>query len=304
MTQFSSYFKRYFTQDFHVLSHVFIGLFIAISIVLNYKYDLYATHFRVVNYNHLGVIKLWGMYVFAFLVPVSILAFSSRKSNLTYLILGVLGLLFVAIDASYYLLKFVRLLGETIEINRFVYTCIANIISLFSIILPLTILYSLTQSFRPGFYGLNPKESNLKPYVALLLLMIPLVFCSAFFDSNFLSYYPSYNTRAAEATGLSQPLTVLIYELCYGFDFFSVELFFRGFMVVGLSRYLGKNAILPMVACYAFLHFGKPMWETIGSVFGGFGLGVLAYESKNIYGGLIVHLGVAWGMEFSAFILS
>ena len=75
-------------------------------------------------------------------------------------------------------------------------------------------------------------------------------------------------------------------------------------MVVGLSRYLGKNAILPMVACYAFLHFGKPMWETIGSVFGGFGLGVLAYESKNIYGGLIVHLGVAWGMEFSAFILS
>jgi hypothetical protein len=41
--------------------------------------------------------------------------------------------------------------------------------------------------------------------------------------------------------------------------------------------------------------------ETVGSVFGGFALGVLAYKSRNIYGGIIVHLGVAWGMELAAF---
>ena len=303
MKQFVGYFKRYFTQDFRLLSHVLISLFIAICIFLNYRFDLYATYFRVTNYDLFGVIKLWGMYAFAFFIPFLILNFRAKKTNLTYLLLGSLGLFFVAIDASYYLLKFIRLLSEIIDINRFVYSCLANMVSLFSIILPLFAIYLLVKKFRPGLYGLHPRGANLKSYMGLILLMAPLVFFSAYFDPNFLSYYPSYNSLAAKAAGYSQSMSVLIYELCYGFDFFSVELFFRGFMVVALSKYVGKNAILPMVACYAFLHFGKPMWETIGSVFGGFGLGVLAYESKNIYGGLIVHLGVAWGMEITAFIL-
>ena len=73
-------------------------------------------------------------------------------------------------------------------------------------------------------------------------------------------------------------------------------------MVVALSKFVGREAILPMVAVYCFLHFGKPMSETISSIFGGYILGILAYSSRNIYGGLIAHLGVAWGMEYMAFL--
>jgi len=102
--------------------------------------------------------------------------------------------------------------------------------------------------------------------------------------------------------GVDQWVTAGIYELFYGFDFLSVELFFRGFLVIALSRFVGKDAILPMVAVYCFLHFGKPAGEAISSIFGGYILGILAYSSRNIYGGLIAHLGVAWGMELMAYL--
>ena len=71
---------------------------------------------------------------------------------------------------------------------------------------------------------------------------------------------------------------------------------------MALSRYMGAGVIMPMVAVYAFLHFGKPMGETIGSIFGGTILGILAYYSRSILGGIIIHVGVAYLMEFTAFL--
>jgi membrane protease YdiL (CAAX protease family) len=57
-----------------------------------------------------------------------------------------------------------------------------------------------------------------------------------------------------------------------------------------------------MVGLYVALHFGKPAGETIGSFFGGYILGVLAYKSKNIWGGIIAHMGIAWLMELFAYL--
>ena len=91
-----------------------------------------------------------------------------------------------------------------------------------------------------------------------------------------------------------------IFEFFYGLDFGSVELIFRGALVIGLSSLMGRSAILPMVVTYAFLHFGKPMAETIGSIFGGYILGVIAYYSRNILGGCVIHIGVALLMEVMA----
>jgi hypothetical protein len=52
---------------------------------------------------------------------------------------------------------------------------------------------------------------------------------------------------------------------------------------------------------YCTLHFGKPMGEAVSSVFGGYILGVVAYETRSIWGGVIVHIGIAWMMEIIAF---
>jgi len=89
----------------------------------------------------------------------------------------------------------------------------------------------------------------------------------------------------------------VIFEMVYVSNFLTTELLFRGFLVIGMVKYLGKDAILPMVACYAVLHFGKPLGETISSVFGGYILGVIAFYSKNIWGGVFIHGGIALLME-------
>ena len=49
------------------------------------------------------------------------------------------------------------------------------------------------------------------------------------------------------------------------------------------------------------LHFGKPLGECISSVFGGYILGVIALYSRNIWGGVVLHMGVAALMELAAF---
>ena len=94
----------------------------------------------------------------------------------------------------------------------------------------------------------------------------------------------------------------LAYELSYGVDFLSIEIFFRGFIVLALAHFVGRDAILPMAAFYCVIHFGKPIPECISSYFGGLILGVLTFETQTIIGGLMVHLGIAWMMEAGGFI--
>ncbi|MEM7655668.1 MAG: CPBP family intramembrane glutamic endopeptidase, partial [Bacteroidota bacterium] len=78
------------------------------------------------------------------------------------------------------------------------------------------------------------------------------------------------------------------------------ELIFRGFFVIGMAKVLGKGAVLPMVSIYAARHFAKPMLETVGSVFGGYILGVIAFRSQNIWGGVLIHIGIAALMDVFA----
>jgi hypothetical protein len=95
---------------------------------------------------------------------------------------------------------------------------------------------------------------------------------------------------------------MLIYESTYGYNFLNVELFFRGFLVLGFARVLGGHAVLAMIGSYMFLHYGKPMTEAISSVFGGYLLGVLTFYSKRIWGGVVIHIALAWSMEWFAWL--
>ena len=72
-------------------------------------------------------------------------------------------------------------------------------------------------------------------------------------------------------------------------------------LIDGLAQILGRHAVLPMAVIYCFLHTGKPPGEAISSIFGGYILGVIAYETKSIWGGIIVHVGIAWMMEVIGF---
>ena len=145
--------------------------------------------------------------------------------------------------------------------------------------------------------GLTTRGFDARPYFLLLLLLVPIVALAAT-RPDFLQFYPKVKS-VAFINGYTTPVWPwkLGYELSYGMDFLSIELFFRGLLVIGLIRYAGEQAILPMAAFYCTIHFGKPLGECITSFFGGLVLGVLAFRTRSILGGLIVHLGLAWMME-------
>jgi len=150
--------------------------------------------------------------------------------------------------------------------------------------------------------GLTTKGFDARPYFLLLLLLVPIVALAAT-RPDFLQFYPKVKNLAF-INGYTTPVWPwkLGYELSYGLDFLSIELFFRGLLIVGLLRYAGEQAILPMAAFYCTIHFGKPLGECITSFIGGLVLGVLAYRTRSILGGLIVHLGLAWMMELFGFL--
>lgn len=150
--------------------------------------------------------------------------------------------------------------------------------------------------------GLTTRGFDARPYFLLLLLLVPVVALAAT-RPDFLHVYPKVK-NVAFIDGYTSPVWPwkLGYELSYGLDFLSIELFFRGLLVIGLMRYAGEQAILPMAAFYCTIHFGKPLGECISSYFGGMVLGVLAYRTRSILGGLIVHLGLAWMMELGGWL--
>ena len=155
---------------------------------------------------------------------------------------------------------------------------------------------------KENYYGLSAKKLNYGPYLAMLLIMLPLI-AAASTQTDFLAVYP----KMKEIVPLPESANPnwfykLLFELSYGSDFFSVEIFFRGFLIMGFIKWVGKDAILPMACFYCTIHFGKPLGECISSYFGGLLLGIVAYNTRSIYGGLMVHLGIAWLMELGGYL--
>ena len=307
MKIFFTYIRTYFQADFKWAPHIAAAVFLAITITLNYWFDWYDTVQDNYKFTLIYVFFLWCFYAFAFISGALIVSFFKTENkpiyNKKFILFGLIGLALLSFDSSYYLLNFAdQFLSDNYFVLKWSRSLVSNLSSFVTVIVPLYIMYFLVNYFKPEFYGLRLNGARISNYFWLILFMIPLIYIASF-RPDFLETYPTY-TDYYEYKFLQteQWKTVGLYELCYGFDFISVELFFRGFLVVALSRFVGKDAILPMVIVYAFLHFGKPAGETISSIFGGYILGILAFQSRNIFGGLIAHLGVAWGMEYFAYL--
>jgi hypothetical protein len=164
------------------------------------------------------------------------------------------------------------------------------------------LLFHLLYFKGGGFYGLVPRRFNYTPYLVMLLVMMPVI-GAASTQPDFLEVYPKMKNILPLPVGASPGWFYgALFELSYGTDFLSIEIFFRGFLVVGLMKWVGKDAILPMACFYCSIHFGKPLGECVSSYFGGLLLGIISYHTRSIYGGLIVHLGIAWFMEIGGFI--
>jgi len=166
------------------------------------------------------------------------------------------------------------------------------------------LIYLIWRGFdrNQPFYGVTAKSLDFKPYLLMLLIMVPLI-AGASTQPDFLAIYPklkalNFGLGEMEITWWHK----LLFEISYGTDFVSIELFFRGFLVLAFIKWAGKEAILPMACYYCTIHFGKPLGECISSYFGGLLLGIVVFHTRSILGGLMVHLGIAWMMEAGGFI--
>ncbi|MBI3135021.1 MAG: CPBP family intramembrane metalloprotease [Bacteroidetes bacterium] len=304
---FFKYIRTYFEADFKWAPHLVAALFLAVTITLNYWFDWYDTLQQNYKYQPVYILYLACFYAFAFISAILIVSFFKAGNkpiyNLKFIVFGLVGIVFLALNSSYFLTDVASpLMPENPYVLKWARSLVGNLSSLFTIIVPLYILYYTVGYFRPEFYGLRLNGARVSSYLWLILCMIPLIYIASF-RPDFLETYPTYRDYYEyRFLQTDQWKTAGLYELCYGFSFISVELFFRGFLVVALSRFAGKDVLIPMVVMYAFLHFGKPAGETISSIFGGYILGILAFQSRNIFGGLIAHLGVAWGMEYFAYL--
>lgn len=154
---------------------------------------------------------------------------------------------------------------------------------------------------KESFYGVTTRNLHIGPYLIMLAIMVPLI-AAASTQPDFLAAYPKLRAVAGSTTDLLPAWKKILFELSYGSDFFTIELFFRGFLILAFVRFAGKDAILPMACFYCTIHFGKPLAECISSFFGGLLLGIVVYHTRSIFGGLMVHLGIAWMMEIGGYL--
>ncbi len=73
-------------------------------------------------------------------------------------------------------------------------------------------------------------------------------------------------------------------EIFYGFRFHNYRVYVQRFYGAWLYLLFRTKSCSTNDDLYVALHYGKPAGETISSFFGGYILGVLAYQSKNIWG--------------------
>ena len=127
-------------------------------------------------------------------------------------------------------------------------------------------------------------------YGLMFVIMVPLVFIVSL-DESFLMTYPFYRSAAVDPRGY------WLWMLAYAAQFFSLEFFFRGFLIHGLKRRMGVYSVMVMVVPYCMIHFGKPMLETVGAIIAGVVLGFLSLRTNSIMLGVLIHISVALTMD-------
>jgi hypothetical protein len=302
MNVFIRYLKDYF-GEIRLPGFLLTTVFVAALIALNYSFGI-EKHFRAIAPWALSLVVFFLFYLFVF-TGAYLLSLNREKQKAVFRQKAFRAVLLIA--AAFFALKIVhwQLPGYIFKDHPYPWNLYwATILQLPIKLLLLLLLLGIIWKYRYAngpFFGFTTKNFNARPYFLMLLCTVPLIaFAST--QADFLHMYPKVKNIyfISGYTRLLWPWK-LLYEVSYGLDFVSIELFFRGFLVLGLVRFVGVDAILPMAAFYCSIHFGKPPAECISSYLGGLILGVVAYRTKTVLGGLIVHLGLAWMMEIGGY---
>ena len=185
--------------------------------------------------------------------------------------------------------------GDRQELFRLAYWSAATFI--FYFLVPAIFVKAVLRE-KLSDYGLRLKGTlkHAWVYVAMFVIVMPFVVAVAFTEP-FQRTYPFYNNAHASITDF------LAWEVLYMLQFFSLEFFFRGFLIHGTRARFGYYAILLSVVPYCMIHFGKPLPETIGAIVAGLALGTISMFTRSICLGVAIHVSVALSMDFLSLLI-
>ncbi len=305
MRKLKNYLLEFIKEDFNPYAYALIALFLTICVGLNFYFDFEDSYIDAYFGSPIRILLYFIFYLVAWWIPALIWMYFHKKleylKDLRLWIFSTLSILFLSLQSgSHYHKLLIEYLAPA-PLEYWLGRIVKNIANIFTVFIPAYLMFRFWDYRRDGFYGITKQNLNLRPYFIILLIMLPVVGLASFTDS-FNTFYPLYRTSggAHQYLGIPEIWTIMGYEIAYGWNFVYIEFFFRGLMVIGMARFLGNGAIVSMAVLYCFLHFGKPLPEAVSSIFGGYILGVFALKTKNIWGGVIIHIGIAWMMELGA----
>ena len=299
ITTIRSYIRSYYDDVFQKEYFISILAFMGLIVTLNYSYP-----FAAINNQWLSFLFYYLLYLlpFSFAYALQWLYFKEDRAAFSKPWLWILLLSAPAIFAfrvNFNLQEIFTSNLSSAENFRFISSVINYGVKVIMLMVPVIIIWFIKDKKFLPLYGFS-MHRNRKLYFSMLAFMIPLIVVAATLP-DFLNTYPKAMREAGLYPAHNIPRLVF-FELAYGLDFLSIEFFFRGFLIIAFIKYFGMRAIVPAACFYCCIHLGKPMAEAISSFFGGLLLGIISYHTLSIWGGLLIHLGIAWMMELATYI--
>jgi len=292
---------KFIKSDFHLSSYLFTFLIVGVAVYFNYSWEFYS---KVLLNSYFDGSSVWLFPVFYaavyFLVAIPI--FLLRKDvavlkNPGFYFKSLFIIVIYGLSIGYYGYHQWEFSSLFEEESRFVIRLLSQLKSLVFYFVPLVLLKLIVDRKTEGLYGLSLNTTYFKGYFSFFLLLLPFLIAASY-SADFQNAYPQFKPWLYEGVlGLKVWKSTTLFEISYVIDFIMTELLFRGALVIGMVGILGRGAVLPMVAMYVVIHFGKPPVETISSLFGGYILGALAYQTRHIWGCVIVHVFIALTIE-------
>lgn len=135
--------------------------------------------------------------------------------------------------------------------------------------------------FRMNLLDLGLGLGNKSLTIILTLISIPIMILLAYISSRnpaFQAEYPLSKILLHNQSGIS------LYLMMYGAYYIGWEIFFRGFMLLGLKNSLGEaNSIMIQTIPSCLMHIGKPDAEIFASIAAGLIFGWAVIKCRSIW---------------------
>lgn len=178
------------------------------------------------------------------------------------------------------------------EYNAVIYMFISTFILLG--LLPIILIrFVFNESLKDYGIILGDWKKGIK-YVSIIFLPIAIfVLYPSIYNREMLNFYPQ-SKEVINSTNLLIKFEAIRILLFYT----GWEIFFRGFMLFGMRKYVGDAmAICIQIIPSCLWHIGMPTGEIFASIFGGIIFGVMALKTGSILYPYILHCLIGFGLD-------